>query len=131
MNEFPDDFMDKIEKMKLEMEFQALDVQNTEGYEQWQIQLNQALGHEFAQIVWPDPDDFSANCATVQMKTATVQGPPKEIRVNVPLIHLRDLYEQKADPVATAFYLKAVMWDRRFRLWQHEENDEDTSTNVS
>lgn len=124
MNQFPDDFMDKIERMKIEREFQALDIKNTDGYDQWQVKISHALSYESAEIIWPDPDDLAANCATVQMSTATVQGPPKEIRINVPLIHLRELYEQNADPVATAYYLKAVLWDRRFRLWQHIEDDE-------
>lgn len=117
MEDFPN-FIDPLEALKLEREFQEMDLKNEDDdYLKWRIRVNQALAEEGVNIRWYDEHEY----ATIQALTHKGDVAPK---VNVPYLHLEDLFNQEAHPSGVAAYLKAVTFDPRFRLWNQEEEDE-------
>jgi hypothetical protein len=87
----------------------------------WRMKLNLALAEEGINILWGDGDLNYPDYAVVQpiMPTEGIRDYEK-----IPILHLRELFEHEdnpCDPRGVASYIRSVLFDKRFRLWQYEE----------
>lgn len=121
------DFLDPIERLKLEREFQEVDLKAAQGdeYLTWRVRVNSALALEAVTIIWPEDDGVGEGYVTIYPGRGLQDLPGVAPHMNVPLLHLEDLYQQNANPIAVACYLKAILFDKRFRLWVHEESEDE------
>lgn len=120
MNDFPEFDLDPIERLKIERQFQAMDlaaVDPDDGFLLWRTKINIALAREGLNAVWHDNHSYM----TLQPVGDSAGMLPY---LHVPKMHLEDLYEQEANPDGVACYFRAVMYDERFKLWIQEEEDE-------
>jgi hypothetical protein len=125
------DWMTPEEKQAAEIQFLELDRRQQEDpWRLWRIEVNIALANEGINIRWPDNDDDEMAYVVLQPIVTDEWIKDGE---KVPYIHLRDLYDtgRRRDdddfdppphPIATALYLKSVLYDKRYRLWQYEED---------
>jgi hypothetical protein len=120
-NELPD-FLDSKTERELKQRFQKLELENAgeDEWYQWRIRVNHALSDEGVNITWSENED---SYALVQLIIRGETG--REDFLQIPILHLRDLYEQDANEKAVASYIKALLYDERFKLWRMEEEGED------
>lgn len=118
--DLPDFGLNPIEKIKLERQFEKLDlaaIDKDDEFLVWRTKVNQALARESLSAVWHEDYAYM----TLQPIGA---GEGMLPFIHVPKLHLEDLYEQKAHPEAVGSYFRAVMYDERFKLWNMEDEDE-------
>lgn len=118
MGEFPE-FLDHKTSRGLEEEFRRLEKEEAQGdpWLLWRLEVNSFLSGEGIAVTWVEEDHH--------LVLVSLSGDTKEQRVKVPLLHLVDLWEQNAHPKGVASYLKAIMYDSRFRLWRVDGEDEE------
>jgi hypothetical protein len=122
MNEFEfSDWLSPEERLDAEIQFLELEKRQQEDpWHLWRIEVNLALANEGINIMWPEDEDIYA-VAVVQPIITDEWIKDFE---KIPVLHLRELFDHEtpAHPRAVAAYLKTVLYDKRFRLWEYEED---------
>ena len=121
------DWINPEDLLALEAQFLMLEKnQQTDPFHRWRIEVNLALANEGINITWPDQGDEEMHSYVVVQPIITDHD-IKDFE-KIPVIHLKELFEHEglpANPRAVAAYIKAILYDKRFRLWQYEKDDLD------
>lgn len=122
------EWLDPAQKLAIEREFLALEKRQQDNpWMLWRIEVNMALADEGINISWPElePEDEDEMYRLYVVVQPIVSDKDIKDSEKIPFMHLKDLYEQEdgvaPNPRAVAAYIKAVLYDKRFRLWQYEE----------
>lgn len=118
------DWLDPADRQALDAQFLALDKREQDDpWFVWRIEVNVALSNEGMNIIWPDGED---PYSFVTIRPYVLDECVKD-HEQIPLIHLREIFEHEdvpANPKGVASYIKAVMYDERFRLWKYDSEDD-------
>lgn len=118
MDQFPE-FLDHKTRVQIEEQFRRREREKAKNdpWMEWRQDVNYALSDEGISAVWGLDD------STLTL-TPLFGGTP-ESALRVPVLHMQELWGDGVPAKAIASYLKAVMFDARFKLWRVEGEEDD------